>query len=417
MKRLSALLLTIVITLTTSLTLPVQKIFAEERGCAGALKTILYVDAPRYVETLSPSGHNPTFDINIYFDQGTVDLSTRYVIYLPAGGDVTRSNPNRVEFTLTGAPTVTVKGKGALQATVKMPTLTQPNTSQIIIYPGTFSSTTCSAGEIGFNDYQLSRATCGVKIPENIHLGDNPKPEVRVAGGLADIQYDVFVYERSKTTQLLTFPFHNRTVSPPQRLDYNQRSAGPIRVTTPLPGVNNVDLGLDKLKIGDYALVVSGEKRINKFLQDDVYNLYCKVAPFSVTNNATTAPKDYPPTAVVTPGSPGYTGSTGGATGAGQACAEGYAGVLTAIGCVPVDPTVLINQGLKVGTGLAGAVALLMLISGTFTMMTSAGNPATLKKGSDQASSAIIGLLFVIFSILLLQVIGVDLLNLPGFRR
>ena len=50
-------------------------------------------------------------------------------------------------------------------------------------------------------------------------------------------------------------------------------------------------------------------------------------------------------------------------------------------------------------------------------MITSQGNPETVKKGQDQFSSAVIGLLFIIFSVLLLQFIGVDILSLPGFGK
>ncbi len=50
-------------------------------------------------------------------------------------------------------------------------------------------------------------------------------------------------------------------------------------------------------------------------------------------------------------------------------------------------------------------------------MITSAGNPDTLKAGQDKFTNAIIGLLIIIFSVLLLQFIGTDILNLPDFGR
>jgi hypothetical protein len=48
-------------------------------------------------------------------------------------------------------------------------------------------------------------------------------------------------------------------------------------------------------------------------------------------------------------------------------------------------------------------------------MITSGGNAETLKKGREQFVSAVIGLLFVIFAVLLMQIVGVDILGLPGF--
>lgn len=104
---------------------------------------------------------------------------------------------------------------------------------------------------------------------------------------------------------------------------------------------------------------------------------------------------------------------------AGIPCSDraGYVGVLTAIGCVPYEPREFINRTMRFITGIAGAVALLLMAFGAIQMMASAGNPDNLKKGQEQFTSAIIGLLFIIFSTLLLQIIGVDILGLPGFSR
>ncbi len=48
--------------------------------------------------------------------------------------------------------------------------------------------------------------------------------------------------------------------------------------------------------------------------------------------------------------------------------------------------------------------------------MTSQGKPETLQQGRDQLIAAIVGLLFLIFSFVLLQTIGVDILKLPGIK-
>lgn len=67
--------------------------------------------------------------------------------------------------------------------------------------------------------------------------------------------------------------------------------------------------------------------------------------------------------------------------------------------------------------GIGGGAAFLMMILGAFQMLTSAGNPEALQAGRDRLQSAIIGLLFVIFAVLLMQIIGFDILGLPGFAR
>lgn len=91
-------------------------------------------------------------------------------------------------------------------------------------------------------------------------------------------------------------------------------------------------------------------------------------------------------------------------------------GVMTALGCIPTEPTILVQNFLKFATGIGGAIALLLMIAGAFQMITSQGNPETVKKGQEQFTSAVIGLLFIIFSVLLLQVIGFDILQIPGFQ-
>lgn len=90
-------------------------------------------------------------------------------------------------------------------------------------------------------------------------------------------------------------------------------------------------------------------------------------------------------------------------------------GVMTAIGCVPTEPKALIESILRFGTLAAGGVAFLIMIIASLQMITAEGNPEILKNARDKFYSAIIGLLLIIFAVLLMQVIGVDILGLPGF--
>lgn len=87
-------------------------------------------------------------------------------------------------------------------------------------------------------------------------------------------------------------------------------------------------------------------------------------------------------------------------------------GISTAIGCVPTTPIGLIKALLALLTAFFGGVAFLLMITGAFQMITSSGNPDTLKSGHDRFLNAIIGLLVIIFSTLLLKVVGVDILGL-----
>lgn len=92
-------------------------------------------------------------------------------------------------------------------------------------------------------------------------------------------------------------------------------------------------------------------------------------------------------------------------------------GFQTAIGCLHTSPEVLAKDFLTFSIAISGGLAFLMMLFGAFQLLTSAGNPDTLGAGRDKITNAVIGLLIIIFATLLLQVIGVDVLKLPGFTK
>lgn len=63
---------------------------------------------------------------------------------------------------------------------------------------------------------------------------------------------------------------------------------------------------------------------------------------------------------------------------------------------------------------IAGGIAILLIIISGYRIMVSQGNPENIKNAREQLTAAIVGLLFVIFSLVILQVIGVNILGLPG---
>jgi hypothetical protein len=91
-------------------------------------------------------------------------------------------------------------------------------------------------------------------------------------------------------------------------------------------------------------------------------------------------------------------------------------GTWTAIGCINTDPKDLLSKILGLGIGIAGGIAFLLIIFGGLQIMTSAGNPEQLNGGRELVSSAVTGLLLIIFSIFLLQFIGVSIIGIPGFQ-
>jgi hypothetical protein len=97
-------------------------------------------------------------------------------------------------------------------------------------------------------------------------------------------------------------------------------------------------------------------------------------------------------------------------------CFENKGGSWTAIGCIPTNPSAFIGTILNFAIGIAGGIAFLLILLGAFQIMTSAGNPEQLNAGRELVTSAITGLILIIFSVFLLKVIGVDILGLPNFR-
>lgn len=90
----------------------------------------------------------------------------------------------------------------------------------------------------------------------------------------------------------------------------------------------------------------------------------------------------------------------------------------TAIGCLPTnDPQEFIGWLLGAAIGIAGGIAFLLMLWGGFQIITSTGDPEKLNKGKEILTSAIIGLIVIIFSLFLLQLIGVKILQIPGFSK
>lgn len=87
----------------------------------------------------------------------------------------------------------------------------------------------------------------------------------------------------------------------------------------------------------------------------------------------------------------------------------------TAIGCIPADNTNnLIAFFLRWAVGIGGGIAFLLAVVAGFMIMSSSGNPERLQAGKELLTSAIAGIILLIFSVFILRVIGVDILQLPG---
>lgn len=91
--------------------------------------------------------------------------------------------------------------------------------------------------------------------------------------------------------------------------------------------------------------------------------------------------------------------------------------VNTALGPIQTDVAGLVQNIFVILLGLSGGTALLLIIAAGYQMMMSQGNPEKVKEGRERLTAAIVGLVFIIFSTAILQLIGIDILHLPGFSR
>lgn len=97
-------------------------------------------------------------------------------------------------------------------------------------------------------------------------------------------------------------------------------------------------------------------------------------------------------------------------------CPNGEVGINTAIGCIHInDPNTFLSDILKWAVGVGSGIAFLLMLYAGFMIMTASGNPDRLKAGQELLTSAIAGLILLIFSIFILKFIGIDILGLGQF--
>lgn len=90
-------------------------------------------------------------------------------------------------------------------------------------------------------------------------------------------------------------------------------------------------------------------------------------------------------------------------------------GIWTAVGCIPTNATSIVQTLIKIGLSVAGGVALLMILAASFIFSTSQGDAKRTNEAKELITSAVIGLLFIIFSVTMLQFVGISVLHIPGF--
>ncbi len=88
----------------------------------------------------------------------------------------------------------------------------------------------------------------------------------------------------------------------------------------------------------------------------------------------------------------------------------------TAIGAIGTSPGTFAKSVLQLFLGLGGIILLFTIILNGYKFMTSQGDPEKVKEAREAIIAAITGLLVIIFSIVILQLITIDIFHLPGFK-
>lgn len=215
------------------------------------------------------------------------------------------------------------------------------------------------------------------------------------------------------------------------RLDMVTGSVGPFGETYQ-DEIGTVNVDSTGFSVGDSALIIgplSPQTTTLKLFSDNPTigrGRFCD-ATLTIKASGGAAPRDIPSFVPNLPNAgdlnQGGTGATfkcdkdkeNCATSAGIPCYNGE-GIQTAIGCIHTEIKAFIQDLLSFIAAVAGGIGFLFMIFGAFQMVTSGGNPDNLKAGQERFKDAVIGLLFLLLSILLLQIIGVDILKIPGFN-
>lgn len=96
-----------------------------------------------------------------------------------------------------------------------------------------------------------------------------------------------------------------------------------------------------------------------------------------------------------------------------QACGEDS--LWTALGCLPISTEDLVPKLIEIMMGIAGLLLTIQIIIGASQIIFSNGDSAALTKARTRITNSVIALIFIIFGVVILRIIGVDIFALPGF--
>lgn len=90
--------------------------------------------------------------------------------------------------------------------------------------------------------------------------------------------------------------------------------------------------------------------------------------------------------------------------------------VSTAIGDISTDPAEFIQFIFAVLLSMSGGWAVYLIMTAGYQLMFSQGEAEGIKEAQEKITSAIVGIVFMLLSIIILRIIGVDIFKLPTFQ-
>lgn len=90
-------------------------------------------------------------------------------------------------------------------------------------------------------------------------------------------------------------------------------------------------------------------------------------------------------------------------------------GIWTAIGCISQDPRNLVAKLVNFGIGISGGIALIIILASAFSLTISQGDVKKTTDAKEWLTAAVIGLIFIILSVSILEFVGSTVLRIPGF--
>jgi hypothetical protein len=254
---------------------------------------------------------------------------------------------------------------------------------------------------------------CQYSLPKTVKVGEEYKFNIPLKQ-ISGVRYNLYIYKGTRTVAEFnpTNGSFSTSISGSNTADIINNLEGGISNGNATGVINKLQ------SIGPHTAVV--------FAAAEGYYKACWATPFEVLNQDTSkemntgvpAPVATQSAEVCTPDDPECTSSAGIRcdSASGQAIKNGGDGILTAIGCIPTEPKAFIQKFLGVALAASGGLALLLMIAGSFKVITAQGNPDSLKAGREQFTAALIGLVFIIFSVLIMRIIGVQILDLGVFK-